>query len=361
MCQDIILTVDYHDKNCVIRRLDGASGEEEQLTVPTRAQVLSAVVEEALAKASQRGGHVIWIQESTTGWARVKDLLGSRVIFDLANVLQMPLPPKARRRKTDKIDTARLQREFLAGTLPLAHQPPLWWRQVRRLVGVRENLVNRRTAVRNWINRYLAHETWESRSGLWSAKGQRRLRALKLSGVDRQIVDWKLAELEFLEPQVQAVEAEMHKVYRDWPEAQRVDAIRGIGQIAAVSIVARIGPVGRFRNAEHLIAFAGLAPGVRQSDQTRRDGRLGGGGTDRHLRHYVIEATVWARQIPRYAATYERVQRRRGKKVGRIVVARLLLRSIYKMLRDQVDFQTQRVPTAATPKKLPRREVAVSS
>jgi transposase len=80
----------------------------------------------------------------------------------LANVLQMPLPPKARRRKTDKVDTARLQREFLTGTLPLAHQPPPWWRQVRRLVGHRENLVNRRTALRNWINRYLAHETWRA-------------------------------------------------------------------------------------------------------------------------------------------------------------------------------------------------------
>ena len=34
--------------------------------------------------------------ESTTGWARVKDLLGDRVQIILANVLQMPLPPKAR-------------------------------------------------------------------------------------------------------------------------------------------------------------------------------------------------------------------------------------------------------------------------
>jgi hypothetical protein len=53
----------------------------------------------------------------------------------------------------------------------------------------------------------------------------------------------------------------------------------------------------------------------------------------------VIEATVWARQIERYRATYERTAQRRGKKVGRIVVARLLLRSIYKVLRDGVAFQ----------------------
>ena len=89
---------------------------------------------------------------------------------------------------------------------------------------------------------------------------------------------------------------------------------------------------------EPLIAFAGLAPGVHQSDQTRRDGRIGGGGTDKHLRHYLIEASVWARHLPRYQPTYERVAKRRGPKIGRLVVARMLLRSIYKMLRDGVAF-----------------------
>ncbi len=135
MCQDIVLSVDYHDENCVIRSLDRASGAEELFSIPTCAQALREVVAKAVAVAQPRGGQVVWIQESTTGWARVKGLLGSMVRFDLANVLQMPLPPKARRRKTDKIDTARMQREFLSGTLPLAHQPPPWWRQVRRLVG----------------------------------------------------------------------------------------------------------------------------------------------------------------------------------------------------------------------------------
>ena len=135
------------------------------------------------------------------------------------------------------------------------------------------------------------------------------------------------------------VEAQLHEVYRSWPAAQKLDAVRGIGVIAAVSIAARIGPIERFGNAEQLIAFAGLAPGVRQSDSTRRDGRIGGGGTDKHLRHYLIEATVWARELPRYRATYERAERRRGKKIGRLVVARLLLRSISKVLRDGVAFE----------------------
>ena len=348
MNQTILLTVDYHDENCVVRRLVTGTGREDVYTVPTTKEEVLQIVAQARVLAG-RTGRVIWLQESTNGWARVKALLGKRVEFLLANVLQMPLPPKGRRRKTDKIDTARMQREFLNGSLPLAHQPPPWWREVRRVVAHRESLVGRRTSLRNWVSRYLAHETWEDHRGLWSVKGRRRLRevAARLPRRDALVLSAKLEEHDHLQRTVAAVEAELLAVFHECADAQRLDAIRGIGVVSAVSIVARIGPVQRFRNAEHLIGFAGLAPGVRQSDQTRRNGRIGGGGTDNHLRHYLIEATVWARQLPRYRATYERAAKRRGKKIGRIVVARLLLRSIYKVLKDGVAFAPANVPAGA--------------
>lgn len=348
MDQGILLTVDYHDQNCVIRRRDLGRSTEEVISVPTTDGDLRRVLEDARRRAGPRG-RVVWLQESTTGWARVRELVGTTAEFVLANVLQMPLPPKGRRKKTDKVDTARLQREYLNGELPRAHQPPAWWRQVRRVVGCRENLVSRQTAVRNWINRYLAHETWESRTGLWSGKGMRRLRAwaATLPARDALVLTAKLDELEDLQTRLVAVERELLAISRECPDAQRLDAVRGIGVVSAVSIVARIGPVTRFGNAEQLIAFAGLAPGVHSSDTTRRDGHIGGGGTDVHLRHYLIEASVWARRLPRYAATYERVEKRRGKKIGRLVVARLLLRSIYKVLRDGIAFSAERTSAVA--------------
>jgi transposase len=340
MSQDIILAVDYHDENTVVRQFDERTQIESVFKVPSTAKALVEVADRARAQLGRRRGQVVWIQESTSGWARVQELLGDRVRFLLANVLQMPRLPKGHRSKTDRTDTARILREYRNGKLPQAHQPAPWWRQVRRLVCLRENFVNRRTALRNWINRYLAHETWESRANMWSEKGQRGLRHLlgRLPELDQLVLCAKLAELDGLVMPLSQVEAQMHELYRKWPEAQRIDAVRGIGIIAAVAIAARIGPVERFRDAEALISFAGLAPGIRQSDQTRREGRIGGGGTDYHLRHYLIEATVWAREMPRYRATYERVAKRRGKKIGRLVVARLLVRSIYKVLRDGIPF-----------------------
>jgi len=338
--KDIILVVDYHDENLVIRRFDCASGEERILKRLTTREDILQTVDEARRDAASDGGEVVWIMESTTGWARVRDLLGSSARMLLANVLQMPLPPKARRRKTDKIDTGRMLREYLTGTLPLAFQPPRWWREVRRLAAARESLVGRRTALRNWIGRYLAHETWRERSGLWSSKGMQSLRqwAQSVEGLDRVTLELKLDLLEFIDKQVAQAEREILEVYKAWPAAHQLDQIPGIATVSAVSILARIGPISRFASAEELISFAGLAPGVQQSDATRRNGHIGGGGTDRHLRHYIIEATLWARDVPRYSETYKRVSRKRGNKIARLVVGRLLLRSIYRMLQVGVGF-----------------------
>lgn len=338
--KDILLVVDYHAQNCEIRRFNCVSGQERREKIPTDPATILAVVEEAAGEAARDGlgGRVRWIMESTTGWARVKDLIGERAEFVLANVLKIPREPKAHRRKTDKTDTARMLREELIGKLPRSYQPPCRWRQLRRLVDTRWSLTRRLTAVKNWISSYLHHETWADRSGLWSQSGLRCLRALSLPASDRWVMDVKLDELEHLQSLRGRVDARMQRVYDHWPVARRLGEVRGVGMLTAVSVLAHIGPIQRFRNAEALIAYAGLAPALRESDQRRRDGRIGGGGTDRYLRYLLIESSTWLQQIPRYRATYLRVAQKRGKKVARIAVARLFLRSLYKMLTDGLRF-----------------------
>ena len=342
--KDIILAVDYHDENLVIRQFNCHTGQERLLKYRTTSRNIRKIVSDSVNEVAEVGGRVFWIMESTTGWARVKKAIGPLATMLVANVLQMPLPPKAYRRKTDKIDTGRILREFLNGSLPMAFQPSDELRQIRRLVATRESLVSRRTALRNWINRYLAHETWRSRAGLWSAKGMRSLKrfAASVEGPDKVVLSVKLRELEHLVELQTIVETEMLAIYKQWPEAQWIDEIPGIAEISAVSILARVGPIERFDSPEELISFAGLAPGIQQSDGTRREGRIGGGGKDKHLRHYLIEATFWARRVPRYRPTYERMLDKRGPKIARVVIARMMLRSIHKMLRAQVHFNPLR-------------------
>jgi transposase len=339
--KDIVLVVDYHLENLQIRQCNLATSEERCFKRKNTAREILRVVGEAQAEAAWAGGKVVWIMESTTGWARVKDLLGAQAQFILANVLQMPLPPKAKRRKTDKIDTQRMLREYRNGSLPRSFQPEAELRQVRRLVDCRQDLVRRQTALKNWISHYLSHETWQGSSNLWSAKGRTRLQSMSLPGSDALVMKVKLTELDEVRDLLEEVEAEILAVYRRWPMAQWLDEVRGIAPISAVTILAYIGPIARFLRAEELIAYAGLAPGVHQSDGRGFSTRIGGGGTHTRLRYFLIEATRWLKEIPRYAGTYQRVVAKRGTRVARIVLARRFLRSVDKMLRSGVRFQPE--------------------
>jgi transposase len=194
-----------------------------------------------------------------------------------------------------------------------------------------------------WVTHFLHHETWYDREGLWTQKGMKRLRALKFSASDRVVLDLKLQELDQLGERRQKMEEAMQKAYDQWPEAQWVDEVRGIGMVTAVSILAHIGPIDRFPTAEDLISYAGLAPGRRQSDATSHTGRIGGGGTDSHLRYLLIESMQWVCQIPRYRPAFEQAVKKHGTNIARIIVARMLLRSIFKMLHDRVRFNQVRV------------------
>jgi transposase len=192
--------------------------------------------------------------------------------------------------------------------------------------------------VKNWITHFLHHETWADREGLWTQKGLRRLQGLRLSASDRMVLDLKIQELEQLAGLREKVEAAMQAVYEQWPEAQWVDEVRGIGMVTAVSILAHIGSIERFPTPEDLISYAGLAPAHRQSDATSHNGKIGGGGTDSHLRYLVIESMQWVCQIPRYREAFDRAVVKHGKNIARIIVARMLLRSLFKMLKDKVRF-----------------------
>lgn len=90
MPHTILLTADYHDQNCVVRQRHLTTKVESVLTIPTTAGDLTRLVDKA-RKAVGRGGRVVWVQESTTGWALSPFLDSSRL------APRLPLPLRERK------------------------------------------------------------------------------------------------------------------------------------------------------------------------------------------------------------------------------------------------------------------------
>ena len=110
--------------------------------------------------------------------------------------------------------------------------------------------------------------------------------------------------------------------------------IRGVGRYTAMLIIAEVGDVTRFPTARHLCAWAGLAPTVRSSDGKARLGHISHQGSPA-LRWALTEA---AQKIPTgggpLRAMFERIAKRRGRKIAKVAVARQILTLCYYGLRD---------------------------
>ena len=110
--------------------------------------------------------------------------------------------------------------------------------------------------------------------------------------------------------------------------------IRGVGRYTAMLIIAEVGDVTRFPTARHLCAWAGLAPTVRSSDGKARLGHISRQGSPA-LRWALTEA---AQKIPTgggpLRAMFERIAKRRGRKIAKVAIARQILTLCYYGLRD---------------------------
>ena len=119
-----------------------------------------------------------------------------------------------------------------------------------------------------------------------------------------------------------------------WAESvELLDSAPGVDKKAAEIVLAEMGiDMTQFDTADHLTAWAGLAPGNNQSGSKRGKAKTREG--NRNLRQIMVQV-AWAavRTKGSYAqALYRRLAGRRGKKRAIIAVARTLLSSFWYML-----------------------------
>jgi transposase len=120
------------------------------------------------------------------------------------------------------------------------------------------------------------------------------------------------------------------------PAVARLDAIPGIGPVAAQMILAEIGTdMGRFPTPAHLTSWARFAPGVSES-AGRKKGNAGTGNGNRYLARVVGEAAVSAGHTDTFLGErYRRIARRRGKKRAIVAIGRSILVIVWALLSDE--------------------------
>ena len=254
-------------------------------------------------------------------------------------------------RKSDKID-ARVLAEFLAlDMIPQAYRPTPRQREHRVLVRHRCFLQRRITSIRTKIRRILSDYNAD-RPDLFTVEGLEYLAKVKLSAADRFAVEQLLAEFEFQHTQLRALAAELKKFVAQAPiaEAEARDllhSIPGVGPVTTEVVLSELADPKRFRNAKCAVAYAGMAPGQRESAGKTKELHIERTGS-KLLRWVLVEA-AWqmVRRTGRWRVIFERLSGRIGRKKAIVAIARRLLGVMMALLKSGQPYRHAYEPAAA--------------
>jgi transposase len=271
--------------------------------------------------------------EAAYGWGWLVELLED---YGFEPHLVHPLQCKAiasARLKNDKVDAAILAQLLRADLLPEAWIAPPGVRQLRALLRHRVQLVRLRTLLRNRIHAVLADHGHGRPGGCWSGPGREWLASLELPAVSREVIQDALALIDALQQPIDRLDWEVHQHAKADPRVKVLTPLPGVGPFTALVLLAEIGDISRFGSARKLASWAGLTPTVRGSDRTVRHGHISKQGSV-WARWVLCEAAQTAKRHPDFAASYQDIARRRGKKIATTAIARKLATRAYHLLTD---------------------------
>jgi transposase len=129
--------------------------------------------------------------------------------------------------------------------------------------------MDQRTGWHQRIHAVLYHHGLPERSWLVAEQGRAWLARLELPAVARQAVDLALRTIDFLDAELDRLDASLARIARGQPGCQALMGRYGIGWLTAVSVWAEFGDVRRFANSRQAVRFTGLDTTVAASDTKR--------------------------------------------------------------------------------------------
>ena len=127
--------------------------------------------------------------------------------------------------------------------------------------------------------------------------------------------------------------------------AALLQTMPGIGMITALTILAELGSLKRFKSRAAVANYAGLVPVIRDSNTKHYSGGITHRGSS-HLRAVLTEAAWMAvSRVPTYDALFRRVAERGGKQTAIVAVARRMLEDSWVMLKKDEAFRFVSAPT----------------
>jgi transposase len=327
------LGVDLHKTNFVVCFLS----EDDKTTVET-----FTLDPKGLARFKRRlhCGDKLAVEASANTFyfcRQIKDHVGEVTVVDTYRFAVIARSKS----KTDKKDARALARFLKLGCLPQVVIPSEQVQQLRHLLSAREGMVGMLTQLKNMAHGALVRSGYAyGRAAFNSARTRTRLLGLdQLTSVDKQIMEMTLRQMDQLEGEIKKIEEEIISRGKRLPGLKRLLQVHGMNLLSGIGLLVEIGDIAQFETSKQLVAYAGLATSVRQSNETVRRGKITKQGRKR-LRTICIRAVLSMVNRTKTPLMEFYQQKKREKGAGKAIcaTARKLLVIVFVMLKKGLDY-----------------------
>jgi transposase len=364
--------LDVHQKSVVACRIyQGADGKNhlDKQTFSTMTQGL-LLLSDWLFEAGITHG----VMESTGDyWKSVYNLLEGNFEVWVVNAHHVKNVPG---RKTDVKDAQWLAQLMRHGLLKPSFIPNQEQREWRDLTRMRLTLVRERASLCNRLHKALESANIKLgavASDLLGVSSRKILREIvagvntdpasladlaigklrdkreeltlalegRVTGHNRFMIGQLLDHIDELDTRITTFEERIEALSAPFKRAVViVDSVPAVSITAANSILSEIGcDMSRFATGNHLSSWLGVCPGNNESGGKRLSGRTRKG--NRYARAALVQVAQVVIRMPQtqYAALYRRIASRRGKKRALIAVAHALVRTIWHLLKNDIEYE----------------------
>lgn len=275
-----------------------------------------ASLDRALRKLQSQGSplHVVY-EAGPCGFVLYRHLAARGIQVDVI------APSSVRRRPDDRIKTDRRDAMLLArlarsGDLTPVVVPDAGDEAIRDLLRAREDAVKAQRNARHQLKALLLrNDVRYAGKTAWTAAHLRWLAELKLAHAAQQIAFQEYVHMVTeAGERIARLESAIREAILGWrfyPVVEALQALRGVALIAAATLVAEIGDIGRFAHPRQLMAYLGLVPSEHSSGNQRRQGSITKAGNG-HARRMLVEC-AW---LYRYPARVAPILQKRVEKVA---------------------------------------------
>lgn len=210
------------------------------------------------------------------------------------------------RKSGDRVKTDRRDAQMLASLSRSGELTPVWvptpeQEAIRDLTRAREDMKAIELKARQRLGalllrygkRYPGKSKWTQAHWHW-------LERVRFESPVQQIVMEEYIEaVKQAQGRVAGLERQMEKELTSWslePVVRALMAMRGVGMISAMTVLAELGDISRFDSPRQLMAYLGLVPSEHSSGGTRRQGGITKTG-NAHVRRVLVE-TAWSYRFP---------------------------------------------------------------